>query len=161
MMLPSLSFCLLWFPSTFPPSPLFARPLFLCTLILHFRFSLHPPTSLPDSWPWLCRISHTESNAITVSARGANFIRPGRGPRTEQCPRSARDGRQYQQPVSWMLLAGGGLLRGHWWKVCVGVSQVCRRWRSRKPLVDDGASSGDVPKDRQLEPRGPPWGWLG
>lgn len=162
-MLSSLGFCLFCFPSTFPPSPRFGRPLSLCTLLLHFRFSLHSPTSLPDSWPRLCCISHTESNAITVSARGATYIHPGRGPGTEQRPPSSRDRWQCQQPVSWMLLDDSGLLgdRGYWRKVRVGVSQACRRWSSRKPLMDDGTSSGDVPKDRQLEPWGTPRRWLG
>lgn len=147
----------LYIPSFAPLWP----PLSLCTLLLHFRFSLHSPTSLPDSWPRLCCISHTESNAITVSARGATFIHPGRGPGTGQRPPSSRDHWQCQQPVSWLLLDDSGLLRGYWWKVYVGESQVCRRWSSRKPLVDDGTSSGDVPKDRQLEPWGTPWRWLG
>lgn len=48
-------------------------------LFLLCPFSLHFPVSLPDSWRRPCCISHTESNAITVSARGATFPRPGWG----------------------------------------------------------------------------------
>lgn len=86
------SITLLIFPRPQPPSV-------TCTLFLHCRFSLHSPISLPDSWRPLCCISHTESNAITVSARGAGVPRWRSG--TQQRPPSSRRGRQRQQPVRY------------------------------------------------------------
>lgn len=85
---------------TLPPSlPRPQPPSVTCTLFLHCRFSLHSPISLPDSWRPLCCISHTESNAITVSARGAGVPRWRSG--TQQRPPSSRRGRQRQQPVRY------------------------------------------------------------
>lgn len=49
----------------------------LCFFLL-CSFSLHFPVSLPDSWQRPCCISQTESNAITVSARGATYPLSGR-----------------------------------------------------------------------------------
>lgn len=54
-------------------------PLSASPLLLLCPFSPHFPVSLPDSWRRPCCISHTESNAITVSARGATFPHPGWG----------------------------------------------------------------------------------
>lgn len=83
-------------PLSFPrPQP----PSVTCTLFLHCRFSLHSPISLPDSCRSLCCISHTESNAITVSARGAGV--PRWRPGTQQRPPSSRRGRRRQQPVRY------------------------------------------------------------
>lgn len=78
-------------------SPRPQPPSVTCTLFLHCRFSLHSPISLPDSWRPLCCISHTESNAITVSARGARVPRWRSG--TQQRPPSSWRGRRRQQPV--------------------------------------------------------------
>lgn len=57
-------------------------PLYLPLCSLLCPLSPHSPVSLPDSWRRPCCISHTESNAITVSARGASFPHPGWGPGT-------------------------------------------------------------------------------
>lgn len=94
-------FSLLHYPPYF--SPALSLPSVTCTLFLHCRFSLHSPISLPDSWRPLCCISHTESNAITVSARGAGVPRWRSG--TQQRPPSSRRGRRRQQPVSYSFSA--------------------------------------------------------
>ena len=89
-----ISFLLLGITARFYSSSIssFAFPslcsLWTCTLFLLCRFSLHFPISLPDSWRRLCCISYTESNAITVSARGATYARPRRGSGTQQGPPS-------------------------------------------------------------------------
>lgn len=90
------SITLLIFPRPQPPSV-------TCTLFLHCRFSLHSPISLPDSWRPLCCISHTESNAITVSARGAGVPRWRSG--TQQRPPSSRRDWRRQQPVRYSFSA--------------------------------------------------------
>lgn len=156
-MLSSWGFCLLYFPSTFP---------FFALLRLPSLLALWPCTAaFPSILLPVCLIAgHGYVVYLTQNRTPLLFQRVEPLPSTQD----GEPGLNNTHPPAEAADNVNSLWVGCYWvgwfaeraslKCMGGVSQVCTRWRSRKPLMDDSSSSGDVPKDWQLESWGNPWG---
>lgn len=155
MTLPTLGFCLLCFPSTFPFLALLRPPSLLALWSCTAAFpSILLPVCLIAGHGYVVYLTQNRTPLLFQRVEPLSSTQDGEPGlnNTLPPPEAADNVNSLWVGCCWMRWFESPV------KVCGGVSQVCTRWRSRKPFMDDSASSGDVPKDWQLEPWGNPWG---
>lgn len=156
-MLPSLGVCLPCFPSTFPFFALLWLPSLLALWSCTAAFpSILLPVCLIAGHGYVVYLTQNRTPLLFQRVEPLPSTQDGEpGLNNALPPPEAAD----NVNCLWVECYGmGWLVERALLKFVGGVSQVCTRWRSRKPFMDDSSSSGNVPKDRQLEPWGTPWG---
>lgn len=157
-MLPSLGFCLLCTPA-FPFFTLLRLPYILALWSCTAAFpSILLPVCLIAGHGYVVYLTQNRTPSLFQRVEPLSSTQDGEpGPNNTLPPQEAADNANSLWVGSYWMgwFVERALLK------CVGLSQVYTRRRSRKPFVDDSSSSGDVPKDWQLEPWGNPWGWPG